>query len=92
MATVIGDLIEGDAVSISELTRASAGFPASVVQRVGYLLDLMAEVVDTNIDLVPLAGLVRNSPITRLSSHAPNTGDLSERWRVRVNVPIEHDL
>lgn len=94
VATVIGDLISDNILDIEKLTSDAKGYPMSVAQRVGYLLDLMAGELELTPDSKALHDLVtRSKPTTvPLRPGQPGSGVRDDRWRVDVNTDIEHDL
>lgn len=92
VATVIGDLLHEDALDGSAIAEAAMGYPVRVVQRVGHLIEFMADVTDKPIDLEALADLVDARVYTPLDPRQPAEGARDERWHVIVNTEIEHDL
>lgn len=85
VATIIGDMLMDSAVDVGRLAQAAAGYPASVAQRTGWLLDYMASQVDVEVDsdsLLPLASS-RTTP-TPLDPDYGRSGVLDERWNVLV--------
>lgn len=85
VATIIGDMLIEDALDVGRLAEAAAGYPASIVQRSGWLIDYMAGQVDVEADtepLVPLAS-VRATP-TPLDPDHGRSGVLDRRWNVIV--------
>lgn len=85
VATIIGEMLAEDAVDIGRLAEVAAGYPVSVVQRTGWLLDHMAAqngvAVDTEL-LLPLAS-PRTTP-TPLDPSYGRSGTLDPRWNVIV--------
>lgn len=92
VATVIGGLLHEDVLDASAMAEAAEGYPARVVQRVGHLIEFMADAIDRPIDLEPLAKLVDSGVYTPLDPRQRATGGRDERWHVVVNTEIEHDL
>ena len=86
VATIIGDMIQEERVNPANLADGSAGYPRSVAQRTGWMLDYMAERVGTAIDTAPLHSALgsRVSP-TLLDAAAPRAGLRNDRWNVIVN-------
>lgn len=85
VATIIGDMLTDSAVDIGRLAQAATGYPASVTQRTGWLLDYMASQVDVEVDTDPLLPLAnsRSTP-TPLDPYYGRVGELDERWNVLV--------
>ncbi len=92
IATVIGDLLIEGKLNTAELTDAARRYPIAVVQRAGYLIDLMTTETDTVLDLAELRQLIATADFTRLSPDRPATDERDDRWRVLLNTAIEHDL
>lgn len=95
VATVIGDLLVEGLLNAERLAAAARQHPVAVVQRTGHLIELMAREVDATIDLDPLAALVARAELTSLDPARPpasDGGSRRDRWRVRRNTPVEHDL
>ncbi len=95
VATVIGDLLVEGLLNPERLVAAARQHPVAVVQRTGHLIEFMAREVDTTIDLDPLAALVARAEFTSLDPArppAPAGGSRRDRWRVRPNTQVEHDL
>lgn len=91
VATVLSEL--GEQIDPDKLVAVAleTGVEISVVQRLGYLLDL----VEVGEVAAPLAAWVRRrSPrLVSLRSGRPATGtEINARWRVRVNADVEPDL
>lgn len=85
VATIIGDMLVDSAVDIGRLAGAAAGYPASVAQRTGWLLDYMAGQVDVRVDSGPLLPLAKSrSTPTPLDPYYGRAGELDERWNVLV--------
>ena len=92
VATVIGDLlVEGQLVPQS-LIDAAGLHPVAVVQRAGHLIEFMAHETGITIDLDGLAVLVARAELTPLAPSRPRVVDCDDRWRVQINIRIEHDL
>ncbi|MFZ0491622.1 MAG: hypothetical protein WAM81_00320, partial [Acidimicrobiia bacterium] len=70
---------------IVRLAEVAVGYPASVVQRTGWLLDYMAEQVDVRLDTEPLLPVAssRTTP-TPLDPYFGRSGSLDPRWNVLV--------
>ncbi len=92
-ANVLGELLLDQRVDPVLLAECAAGYPTTVIQRVGWLLEHMAAEIDESIDLTPLAPLVREADYTPLDPRlAAIDGPRSEGWHVIVNTDVEHDL
>ncbi len=85
VATIIGEMLTEDAVDVGRLAEVAAGYPASVVQRVGWLLDHLAAQNDVAVDTEPLLPLAspRTTP-TPLDPGHGRSGTLDRRWNVIV--------
>lgn len=85
VATIIGEMLAEKAVDVSQLAEIAAGYPASVVQRTGWLLDYMAAQVDVVVETEPLLSLAssRTTP-TPLDPSLGRSGALDRRWNVTV--------
>jgi len=85
VATIIGDMLVEDALDVGRLAEVSSNYPASIVQRTGWLLDYMAGQVAVELDTEPLlslaAGRVTSTP---LDPGHRRSGDLDRRWNVIV--------
>lgn len=91
VATIIGDLLVDGVLDPEELAAVGATYPSAVVQRTGYLVDLMAGEVDVEVDTAPLHHVVTGCRYRPLSP-AGGTGIHDPRWRVVANTRIQHDL
>lgn len=91
VATVIGELIEGNRLGPLELARAAERYPTAVGQRAGYLLDFMAAEVEFAFDTEPLRESLKDVRYRDLSPGA-GVGERDERWHLVINTEIEHDL
>ena len=77
----------------SALAAAARGYPRTVVQRTGWLLDHMAKEVASDIDLGTLKPLTEGADYTVLDPRAPTSdGDRDPVWHVVENTGVEHDL
>ena len=85
VATIIGDMLAEDALDVGRLAEVASDYPASIVQRTGWLLDYMASQVDVEVDTKPLVRLasLRLTP-TPLDPGHGRSGDLDRRWNVIV--------
>ncbi len=94
VATVIGDLISYDLVDVEQMAIDARDYPITVAQRTGHLLDFMSGELDIALGTDPLNHLIADAspPTTPLRSGHPRRGDRDARWRVEVNLDVEHDL
>jgi len=92
VANVIGELIINDRIDMAALAEAAAGYPRTVVQRTGWLLQHMAGEVDGRIDLARLRPLVDGVNYTPLDPRSRIDGDQDPAWHVVENTDVEHDL
>lgn len=92
VATILGDMIDEERIDPGVLSDGSAGYPRSVVQRAGWMLDDMSERVGTAIDTAPLhSALGGGTPPTLLDSGGPRTGERDDRWNVIINEHLEEE-
>jgi predicted transcriptional regulator of viral defense system len=94
VATVIGDLISDEILDVEKLANDATGYPTSVVQRAGYLIDFMATELELAVETKAVHDYVSGSKPTTvpLRPGQPNRGVRDDRWRVDVNTDVEHDL
>jgi len=94
VATVIGDLISDDVLDIEKLASDALGYPMSVAQRAGHLIDFMASELQLAVDTRALHDHIAGSkPATvSLRPGQPGRGVRDDRWGVGVNTDVEHDL
>lgn len=92
VATIIGDMLTEDVIDVDRLTEVASGYPASIVQRTGWLLDYMAARVDVELDTGPLVPLAsrRRTP-SPLDPGLGRTGALDRRWNVIVAAPPDEE-
>ena len=85
VATIIGDMLVEDALDVGRLAEVASGYPASIVQRTGWLVDYMAGQVDVDVDTEPLVPVAssRATP-TPLDPGHGRSGTLDRRWNVIV--------
>src|SRR5690606_18929546 len=85
VATIIGEMLADGAVDMLRLSDAALGYPASVVQRTGWLIDFMAQRLDVEVDTTPLLPIAesRTTP-TPLDPYFGRVGTLNPRWNVLV--------
>jgi predicted transcriptional regulator of viral defense system len=92
VATVVGEMLVEDAVDVGRLAEAAVGYPVSIVQRTGWLLDFMAERVEVEVDTEPLLSLTsaRVTP-TPLDPGFGRAGTLDPLWNVTVAQPLDEE-
>lgn len=84
-ATIIGDMLDEDALDVGRLAEVAASYPVSIAQRTGWLLDYMAGQVDVEVDTEPLVRLASSRvPPTPLDPGRGRSGALDRRWNVIV--------
>jgi len=92
VGTIIGDLaVEGrlDAALLAETAR---GYPLTVIQRAGWMIEHMAHETGVDIDISSLAALVSGHGYTMLDPKSGRDGERDARWRIVINTEVEHDL
>jgi predicted transcriptional regulator of viral defense system len=93
VATVLSEMLEEGAIDVAELATLGQAYPASVVQRTGWLLEFVADQAGADVDLEPLRRVSRaRSTPTPLASHGSRRGPVDEGWNVMVNAAVEPDL
>ena len=92
IATVIGELLVEGQLIPEALIDAARLQPVAVVQRAGYLIEFMTDETGIRIDLDGLAALVAHADVSSLAPGRPASIDRDDRWRVQLNIRIEHDL
>lgn len=91
VATVIGDLLAEGQLDPDALAVAGAVLPKAVVQRAGYLIDIMARETGAGFDTGPLHRLVEDVRYRALSPGG-GLGRRDPHWHITANVRLEHDL
>lgn len=91
VATVLGELLGDGKLDPKVLQDAAQHYPGIVSQRVGHLIDLMADEVGTTFDSEPLRRSLSGVRYRELSIGSGD-GQRDERWHIISNVEIEHDL
>ena len=91
VATIIGELLANSLLEVEKLASVGAIYPATVAQRVGYMVDFMASEFGAGFDTAPLRELVAGSRYRPLSPLGQE-GHRDPRWHIVANTPIEHDL
>ena len=92
VGNVLGGLAIEGLVDDERLAAAAANYPATVAQRAGWLVEHMAREVDAHVELDALAELVAARDYTVLDPRSATEGEGDPRWRIVVNVEVEHDL
>ncbi len=92
VATVIGELLENDTLDVDGLARVGEGYPLSVRQRTGWMVEHVAELVGRPVDLSALATFVAGAERAPLLPSAGRAGPADARWHVIVNTDVEPDL
>lgn len=93
VATILGEMVQEEALDLRVLAEVAAEYPKAVVQRTGWVLEFVAEEAGVHLDLEQLARLAasRSTP-TPLASHGSRRGAVDERWNVILNTAVEPDL
>lgn len=93
VATILGEMVQDDALDLTKLADLGSRYPRAVAQRTGWLLDHVSPLVGRSLDLEALRKLAatRSTPAP-LAAHGPHRGPIDERWNVVVNTPVEPDL
>lgn len=92
VATVIGDLLLEGQLDSRALAGVAETYPTTVIQRAGHLIKAMAVEVGIDMELSRMEQLVAGSDYTPLHPGKQATGSRDNRWRVHINVAIDHDL
>ena len=93
VATVVGELVDDGRLDVDALALEAATYPVAVVQRSGWLIEHVAALLGTLLDLEALARVARaRREPTPLSASGRRAGTLDERWNILVNVEVEPDL
>ena len=94
VATIIGDLISDDVLDIEKLANDAQGYPMSVAQRAGHLIDFMASELELAVDTRALHDHVTGSKSATvpLRPGQPGRRVRDDRWGIDVNTDVEHDL
>ena len=89
VATIVGEMLDDASLDSDALAAVSDGYPASVGQRVGWLLDFMAEQMGAEAVSEPLHRRLRRGGAVMLDSSGPREGEIDERWHVIVNEELQ---
>jgi predicted transcriptional regulator of viral defense system len=92
VATVIGELLENDTFDVDGLARVGEGYPLSVRQRTGWMVEHVADLVGRPVELSALATSVAGAERAPLLPSAGRAGPADARWHVIVNTDVEPDL
>jgi predicted transcriptional regulator of viral defense system len=93
VATILGEMIQDDALDPAKLADLASRYPGAVAQRTGWLLEQVASQVGCSPDLERLRKIAtaRTTPAP-LAAYGPHRGPIDWRWKVIVNSPVEPDL
>ena len=89
-ATIIGGLLIDGLLDPIALASIGAQYPQAIVQRVGYLVDFMADEVGVEFDTELLCESMKESRYRGLSP-GDSPGPHDPRWHIVANAEIEHD-
>ena len=89
IATVIGDLLEDSKLDVAELTRIEDGWPATVVQRTGWLPRPHGVDVDTELNLDALAAIATSHGDQAKLVPSGGDGRLDHRWNLMGAALLE---
>ena len=97
VATVLGELALDERLSPATLAETSQLFPRSVVRRLGWLLERVADEVDTAELTASLEQVLARSgraerAVDLLDTAGPRRGNASARWQLVENTEVEPDL
>ena len=92
VGNVIGELALDGLIDGGRLAHAAKGYPMTVAQRAGWLIDFMAAEVGASVQLDELAESITSRDFTVLDPRLKAEGERNTRWRVIVNTTVEHDL
>jgi predicted transcriptional regulator of viral defense system len=92
VATIVGEMLEEERVDVPRLAEAAAGYPTSVVQRCGWLLEFTANLVQADLDIEALDASISGRRAVLLEPGGSRTGERDPRWHVVVNAVPEPDL
>lgn len=85
VASVVGEMLDDDAIDVGLLAEAAGHYPASIVQRTGWLLDYMAAQMGVSVDTDPLLHLAdRRATPTPMDPSFGRSGTRDRRWNVLV--------
>lgn len=85
VATIIGEMLDDASLDIQALAAVADGYPTSVGQRVGWLLDFMADHMGVQAATEPLHRGLSRSAAVWLDPSGPREGQVDERWNVIAN-------
>jgi len=92
VGTILGDLAVEGRIDAALLAETAGGYPVTVIQRAGWMIEHMAHETDVDIDISSLAALVSSHDYTMLDPKSGREGERDTRWRVVINTEVEHDL
>lgn len=91
VATIIGEMIDDALLSESHrLSTAAAGYPTSVVARLGWILENVLDDTDVDLDTLAKRATQRSEPSLLLPGE-PESGPVDKRWNIRINGDVEPD-
>lgn len=94
VSTILGDMVQDQAIDMTRLAEIAVGYPVSIAQRTGWLLDSLAIRLDAEVDTEPLrqVAAARTTP-TPLDPAFGRLGTLDPRWNVLfVDLPDDESL
>ncbi len=91
VATIVGELLTDERLDKSALAQVRQLYPSAVAQRVGHLVDFMADETGVRFDTNELNEALGDVRYRELSPSAGD-GERSGRWHIINNTEIEHDL
>ena len=92
VATIIGELLEEKRISIEKLVELSEQYPVATLQRTGYLMDAVAELIGVRTTTERLQKRMVGRETAPLIASQPRRGVIDQRWKVDVNGEVEPDL
>lgn len=92
VATIVGEMLEEERIDIPRLAGSAVGYPTSVIQRCGWLLDFMAHRVQVELNTEALAASITSRRSVLLDPSGRRAGEHDARWQVIVNATPEPDL
>lgn len=92
-ATVLGEMLQDQALDLAQLAEIAVAYPTAVAQRTGWLLEMVTKEIGSSLELDALhrVASLRATPAI-LDTYGPRSGPLDEHWNVIVNGSIEPDL
>ena len=93
VATVISEMLDENVINPEALTRVARQYPRAVQQRVGWIVEHLAQTASPEFRLDELADAPDRGRLRAVSldpARAP-PGEIDERWMIDVNVVVEPD-